>query len=80
VYINGEFYGGCDIMIGVCTSRSHARNRWLHMPGGGWRQPCAQRVRAAVHLPTSHLHPSPHPADSFQSGELKETLEVALNS
>lgn len=72
VYIDGEFYGGCDIMIGRllvggscgksrCCQYSHAVP-WSEASFDNW---CEQRGCTA---------------ESYTNGELKEQLEAALNS
>ena len=55
VYIDGEFFGGCDILIGAQRS-------------------CSLSLSSEAGLTASWC------AESFQSGELQETLEALLNS
>ena len=59
VYIDGEFYGGADIMI-------------------GWHL-FAQQSDKIAHA-CIHHEPGNPPAEAYTNGELKEHLEVCLNS
>lgn len=64
VYIDGEFYGGCDIMIGrmsvsICTLNASAL--------------IGLSCLVSVDILCYH-------AESYTNGELKEQLEAALNS
>ena len=73
VYIDGEFYGGCDIMIGIHK---------LHISLHKYQKTGSQAVASfplAWHIPAS-VDSCDCSAESYTNGELKEYLEAALIS
>ena len=90
VYIDGEFYGGCDIMIGmvqssICRNQGVCRSAAFTLPPSK-SSPCRlahtnSRYTECAVMTVFKIPDEPcAAAESFQSGELQEMLEASLNS
>jgi hypothetical protein len=84
VYIDGDFFGGADIMIAGGGGAAAGRGRLQRVMPLSVQRACGQQASSALvslggrditALPRSSL-----PAAAYTSGELAETLEAALNS